>query len=56
VIDLITGWTKVDNKKVYLSYDGDLGHLQEHPRIKHYLDYCIHYMLENTGDAIFKAT
>lgn len=48
-VDLITGWTKTKNKKVYLSYDGNLGILKEHPRLKYAGEYCEHYPLKQTG-------
>lgn len=53
-VDMITGWTNSKDKSVYLSYDGDRGHLAENPRIAFCPEECTHYKLENTGDVVFK--
>lgn len=55
-IDLITGWTKTSQKVLYLQYDGNLGTLVPHPRMK-FLDVgtkCTHYPMENVGDPVFR--
>lgn len=54
LIDLITEWTKSKNRIVYLSYDGDLGHLGDHPRLEHCPKRCNHHNIETTGSIIFK--
>lgn len=48
-VDLITGWTKKEDKKVYLTYDGNLGIIKEHPRLKYSGEYCEHYPLKQAG-------
>ncbi len=55
-MDFITGWTKTSKKTVYLQYDGNLGSLEPHPRLK-YIDLnaeCTHYPVQNVGDPVFK--
>lgn len=54
MVDLITGWSNVKDRKIYISYDGDLGHLTDHPKGIYCPENCIHYPLANTGDPIFK--
>ena len=52
-VDLITGWTRISDRKIYLSYDGELGHVTDNPRIEHCCENCSHYQLTDTGDASF---
>lgn len=54
-VDIITGWTGRSSDAIYLSYDGNLGILQPHPRLK-YLQHsssCIHFPMSNLGDPAF---
>lgn len=44
IIDLVTGWTRMRDRVVYMSYDGNLGTLTDHARLKHLLaDKCPHF-------------
>jgi hypothetical protein len=55
-IDLLTGWTKTSPRILYLQYDGNLGTLMPHPRMK-FLDFeakCLHYPMENVGEPVFR--
>ena len=54
LIDIITGWTKEKDKNVYLSYDGNTGHLTDHIRIKFAPKQCKHFLLINAGPVSFK--
>lgn len=56
-IDLLTGWTNISREVVYLSYDGNSGLVQTHPRLNYISvkPYCPHYPLENTGDPLYKS-
>ncbi len=53
LIDLITGWTKQKDRLIYLSYDGNLGNVQDHIRLAFTEKLCQHYKLENTGKPQF---
>ncbi len=53
LIDLITGWANLKNRKVYLSYDGDNGHITDHPHGIYSPAHCTHYPLHATGEVIF---
>lgn len=35
IVDLVTGWTRMRDRIVYLSYDGNLGTLTDHVRLRH---------------------
>jgi len=54
VVDLITGWSQLKDKDFYLTYDGEYGHVSDHPRLSYIPTECLHYNLNNTGDVIFK--
>ena len=52
-VDLITGWSKTTDKLFYLSYDGNLGKLDDHPRLKFCPQNCTHFPLTQIGKPIF---
>jgi molybdopterin/thiamine biosynthesis adenylyltransferase len=54
VIDIITGWSKLKDRKTYISYDGVLGHLSDHPKGIYCPEKCSHYPLNETGNPIYK--
>jgi len=54
LVDLITGWSGLTNRNVYLEYDGNTGVLVEHVRMKFATRNCVHYPLNLTGPPIFK--
>jgi len=54
IVDLITGWTKQNDRMVYLAYDGNIGTLVKHPRLDYTPPNCEHYPLSNIGAVIFK--
>jgi len=54
MIDLITGWSGLIDRVVYLSYDGNLETIADHMRLKYASDKCIHFVPENTGPPKFK--
>ena len=54
VVDLITGWTGQKDKIVYNSYDGNLGILSEHVRLKYLKSVCVHYPIKDSGAPKFK--
>lgn len=51
--DILTGWTQIKKRNIYLSYDGNLGTIAEHIRLKFVPDTCSHYKIENTGTPKF---
>jgi molybdopterin/thiamine biosynthesis adenylyltransferase len=54
LVDLITGWTKKQNRKVYLSYDGNIGIVEENARAEYSPACCEHYPLDQVGSVRFK--
>jgi len=54
-VDLVTGWTRRQDRLVYFSYDGNYGTVTEHPRVP-YLPQaqCPHYPLGEVGMPLFK--
>jgi hypothetical protein len=54
-VDIITGWTGNNNKLVYLAYDGNLGTLIDHPRLKFVSKPCPHFPYSGVGPAKFKS-
>lgn len=54
VVDLLTGWSGVRDRIPFLSYDGNLGILGEHPRWP-YIGHgpCPHYPAGQIGDPVF---
>ena len=53
-VDLVTGWTDQINKKVYLSYDGNLGTLSNHVRLEFAENNCAHFPLDESGPQRYK--
>lgn len=53
VADLITGWSGEDKRTVYLAYDGKLGVISNHIRIRYSPKDCIHYPLKQSGPVRF---
>jgi ThiF family len=56
VIDLVTGWSRQRNRTVYMSYDGNLGSVSPHVRLK-YLDTtsCRHFSPLAVGDPVLRS-
>jgi len=53
-VNLTTGWAKTNNENFYYEYDGNLGIIKEHPRIRYIPTKCTHYTFENIGSPVFK--
>jgi hypothetical protein len=54
MVDLITGWTKQQDKLVYIAYDGNKGVLENHVRLKFIENKtCDHFHLKNVGPPKF---
>lgn len=53
-VDIINCWTGKNDTAVYLSYDGNLGILNDHIRLKHCDKECNHYLLSEIGMPLFK--
>lgn len=50
LVDLITAWTRTHNRKVYLSYEGNKGHVCNHMKLSYDLpQVCPHYPIINSG-------
>jgi hypothetical protein len=54
LVELITGWTKRTDARVYLEYDGNTGILKDHIRLRFCDDCCAHYHTANAGPVIFR--
>lgn len=54
LVDLAFGWSDIENRDVYLSYDGNLGLVKDHPRLKYKPNECEHYPLNEIGPVILK--
>lgn len=54
LVDLITGWTGKKDNMVYYSYDGNLGTLSEHVRLKYVKKECLHYPIKDCGAPKFR--
>jgi hypothetical protein len=52
-VNLLTGWTK-SLTSMYLSYEGNLGYMTPHARLKFIDKVCSHYPANQVGEAIFK--
>ena len=52
-VDLTTGWSKQEDNLVYLAYNGNLGTLNPHIRIKYTAKTCTHFLLKNSGPQTF---
>ncbi len=53
-VDLITGWTGIKDITPYYSYDGNIGILINHPRLKYVTGICEHYKIQDVGIPKFK--
>lgn len=55
VMDIVTGWTRQQDRVVYLSYDGNTGEVKPHVRLR-YLQVraCHHYGAADLGDPILR--
>ncbi len=53
VVDLITGWTRRSGP-VYLQYDGNLGTVVPHERLKYVPANCEHYDMREVGPAVLR--
>lgn len=54
LVEMITGWTNASKEQIYLSYNGNVGTIQEHIRAKYAEKHCMHYLLEDAGPPVFK--
>jgi molybdopterin/thiamine biosynthesis adenylyltransferase len=55
VVELITGWTKTVDRKVYLSYNGNINTLKPHVREEFPLHQkCPHYKINEVGPVVWK--
>lgn len=52
-VNLVTGYAKA-LPHLYLSYDGNLGTMVPHARVKYTESQCNHYLAEQVGDVVFK--
>lgn len=56
VIDLITGWTKQNDRLIYLMYDGNTGNVNDHVRMKYFKsNNCNHYSIKDVGPPTFRS-
>ncbi|WP_018629571.1 HesA/MoeB/ThiF family protein [Niabella aurantiaca] len=55
LVELITGWTQRKDAHIYLEYDGNIGQMKDHVRIRFCDKTCSHYPLQNTGPVRFKS-
>ena len=53
-VDLITGWTKEDNKNIYLAYDGNSGKIDDHIRKRFSNPVCEHFPIKQAGPIKYK--
>ena len=53
-VDLITGWTRESDKKIYIDYDGNSFKLGDHVRARFSSDECPHFSLNEVGPPIFR--
>ena len=55
VMDLVTGWTRKQDRVVYLSYDGNTGELKPHVRLRYlHVHGCHHYGAADLGDPVLR--
>lgn len=52
-VDLITNWTRALDGPVFLSYNGNTGTVQPHPRLRFLQGACSHYSPQDVGDPVF---
>jgi hypothetical protein len=56
-VELVTGWTAHPRAPIYLEYDGNLGVMVPHKRVKFIPETCAHYPVDATdtvGDPVFQ--
>ena len=54
-IDILTNWTERRSQSFYLSYDGNIGTLNMHPKFQYMkLNKCGHYPPNEVGDPVYK--
>jgi hypothetical protein len=54
-MDLVTGWTGLRDRLVYLSYNGNTGELTPHVRLRYLPNHCCpHYGDTDVGDPVFR--
>ena len=53
LVDLLSGWTLIDDRLVYLSYDGNNCTISDHVRLKFVASDCLHFPLNESGPPIF---
>ncbi|WP_291127570.1 HesA/MoeB/ThiF family protein [Flavobacterium sp. UBA7682] len=51
LVDIVTGWTGMNNQSVYLAYDGNSGKIENHIRKMHAPNCCEHYPITAVGQA-----
>ena len=55
VMDLVTGWTRQQDRLVYLSYDGNTGEVKPHVRLRFlHRQGCRHYGAADLGDPVLR--
>lgn len=55
MMDLVTGWTRQQDRVVYLSYDGNTGEVKPHVRLRYMqVRRCPHYGAADLGDPILR--
>ena len=55
VMDLVSGWTRQQDKLVYLSYDGNTGEVKPHVRLRYlHRQDCPHYGTVDLGDPVLR--
>jgi hypothetical protein len=53
VMDLVTGWTRQQDRVVYMSYDGNTGEVKSHVRLRYlHIRSCSHYGAVDVGDPV----
>lgn len=55
LIDIITGWSGIKGRQVYMSFDGNVGTLYDHLRVKYAPHICEHYPCSDAGPALYNA-
>lgn len=53
LVDLITGWTNRNTSNIYLEYDGNLGTIKDHIRLRFCDKNCTHYPVAEAGPVRF---
>jgi hypothetical protein len=53
LVELITGWTRRKNARIYLEYDGNTGVIKDHVRVRFCDESCSHYSLDSAGPVRF---